>query len=84
MKFRKFFRISNKLLGVIIRCAAKKMLLFKLIIKLEILPQMQWPPTIDETCESIEENYLTLFVDWLKSPNKKESILQSLINWKKN
>ena len=58
--------------------------------KAKHLQQMQWPPTIEEACEKMDDNLLTEFVSWLRSPNPNEvkdlpkvyaiaSLLQSFI-----
>ena len=40
--------------------------------EIKSLPQMQWPPTIDEVSAGPSENFLTLFVEWLEGPDKRK------------
>ena len=62
--------------------------------KAKHLQQMQWPSTIEEACEKMDDNLLTEFVSWLRSPNPNEvkdlpkvyaiaSLLQSFITRKR-
>ena len=54
------------------------------------LPQMPWPPTVEEFTGKISKNFLTSFVGWLRNPEQKQpsstpqviaiaSLLQALI-----
>ena len=39
------------------------------------IPHMPWPPSLDSVTTEAPENFLTQFVGWLVSPEKKEAIL---------
>ena len=48
--------------------------------EIKSLPQMQWPPTIDEVSAVPSENFLTLFVEWLEGPDKRKRETDKLPN----